>query len=403
MNAAPIVIAAGGSGGHLFPAQALAQELTRRKRSIILLTDARVQRFDKLFPGAQVHYVPAATPSRRGLLGTALAGLTIARGVARSYGILRQLRPGVVVGFGGYPSLPPLLAARLRGIPICLHEQNAVLGRANRVLAPMSDAIASSFAEPKFVRDGDRKKLVATGNPVRDAVVAVRDLPFHEPDADAPFQLLVFGGSQGARVMSVIVPPALALLSEPIRRRLHVTQQCRTEDLEQVRRVYAEAGIEATLQAFFDDMPTRIAQAQLVIARSGASTASELAVIGRPAILIPLPHALDNDQKANAQILESAGAAWMIEERNLTAAVLSQHLSALFAAPERLSAAAKAAHALGKPEAVRTLADLVERLSVSPGEGTYGARPAKSAVKNTHRSDVNPSTATGIKSGKVLS
>ncbi len=357
-----IVIAAGGTGGHLFPGQSLAQELRRRGRRIVLMTDERVQHFDKLFPGADIYAVPSATPTNRGVVGLIQAAPTIVSGIVQAFGILGRIEPSVIVGFGGYPTLPPLAAAILRGIPACVHEQNAVLGRVNRLVAPFVQAIASTFAAPKFLKARDAGKLVVTGNPVRDAVIAEAGAPYAAPDATGPIRLLVFGGSQGARILSDVVPGALALLDEALKARLEIVQQARPEDIERVRSDYHRAGIRATLQSFFDDMPVRIAKAHLVIGRSGASTVSELSVIGRPSILVPLPHSLDNDQKANAEKMQSAGAAWTIEQATLTEAALARKLAALFAAPSSLAAAAKAALAQGQPRAVRRLADLVEAL-----------------------------------------
>lgn len=364
----PIVIAAGGTGGHLFPGQALAQELRRRGRKIVLMTDERVQRFDRLFPNADIYAVPSATPSGKGLAGLMRAAPAILAGVARSFSVLQRVKPAALIGFGGYPTLPPVVAAILRGVPACVHEQNAVLGRVNRLVAPHVEAIASTFDAPKFLKARDAGKLVLTGNPVRDAVIEQANVPYAMP-ADGPIRLLVFGGSQGARVMSEIVPGALARLPEALRRRLSVVQQCRAEDIDGVRPVYEQAGIAAELNAFFDDMPERIAAAHLVIGRSGASTVSELGVIGRPAILVPLPHSLDNDQKANAGKLAQAGAGWMIEQKDFTEDALAARLAQLFGAPQDLAAAARAAKAQGQPNAVRELADLVEAL----GRGEYRA------------------------------
>lgn len=357
----PIVIAAGGTGGHLFPGQALAQELKRRGRQIVLLTDERVQHFDKLFPGADIFAVPSATPTNRGLAGLVRATPAILSGIAQAFGILGRVEPSVVIGFGGYPTLPPIAAAILRRIPVCVHEQNAVLGRVNKLVAPYVNAIASTFAGPKFLRPGDAAKLVVTGNPVRDAVTQLAGAPYVAAN-DGRINLLVFGGSQGARVMSDIVPGALARLPAPLRSRIDVVQQARPEDIERVKAVYEAAGIRADLQTFFDDMPARIAASHLVIGRSGASTVAELCVIGRPSILVPLPHSLDNDQKANAEKLEAAGAAFMIEQKNFTEEALAERLTKLFADPAVLATAAKSALAQGQPRAVVRLADLVEAL-----------------------------------------
>ncbi|MBX3447853.1 MAG: undecaprenyldiphospho-muramoylpentapeptide beta-N-acetylglucosaminyltransferase [Parvibaculaceae bacterium] len=365
----PIVIAAGGTGGHLFPGQALAQELRRRGRKIVLMTDERAQRFDKLFPEADIYEVPSATPSGKGIAGLVRAAPAIIAGVARSLAILQRVKPAALIGFGGYPTLPPVVAAVLRGTPACVHEQNAVLGRVNRLVAPHVDAIASTFDKPKFLKARDASKLVTTGNPVRDAVIQQAGRLYEAPQADGVIRLLVFGGSQGARVMSDVVPGALAQLPQEMRDRLRVVQQARPEDIERVQGIYAHAGIAAELQSFFDDMPERIAAAHLVIGRSGASTVSELAVIGRPAILVPLPHSLDNDQKANAGKFAEAGAGFMIEQKDFTEVALSARLQSLFAHPGDLADAARAAKSLGQPNAVRDLADLVEAL----GRGDYRA------------------------------
>ena len=365
----PIVIAAGGTGGHLFPGQALAQELRRRGRHIVLITDERVQRFDMLFPGADIFSVPSATPNDRGLRGLIKALPAIISGVIQAFVILGRVKPSVVIGFGGYPTLPPLVAAVLRGLPTCVHEQNAVLGRVNRLMARFVDAIASTFAAPKYASAGEASKLVITGNPVRDSVMAHAAAPYFAPGEGEKISLLVFGGSQGARVMSDIVPGALVRLAPELRRRLHVVQQARPEDIDQVRKKYLDAGISAELNSFFNDMPARIAASHLVIGRSGASTVAELSVIGRPSILVPLPHSLDNDQKANAEKLQAAGAAIMIEQRGFTEEALAARLQELFANPSALARSAQAALGQGTPDAVRRLADLVEIL----GRGEFKA------------------------------
>lgn len=376
----PIVIAAGGTGGHLFPGQALAQELRRRGRHIVLMTDERVQRFDRLFPDADIYAVPSATPSGKGLVGLVRATPAILAGIATAFGILGRVKPAVVIGFGGYPTLPPVAGALLRGIPTCVHEQNAVLGRVNKLVAPHVQAIASTFAAPKFLRLKDHGKLVITGNPVRDAVIAQGNVPYGSLESDAALHVLVFGGSQGARVMSDVVPGALMRLPDHLKSRLRVVQQCRPEDMERVRGIYDAAAIHVELESFFDDMPARIARAHLVIGRSGASTVAELTVIGRPAILVPLPHSLDNDQKANAEKLASVGSAWMIEQKDFTEDFLAARLVTLFSSPAMLREAAQAAKSQGQPDAVKRLADLVESL----GKGDFhrlpgtGQRPALS-------------------------
>lgn len=352
------VLMAGGTGGHLFPAQALAQELRRRDHAIHLMTDRRVGRYGGGFPADATHVVPAATPSIRNPVKFGKAGVTILGGMMTAGRILRQIRPDAVVGFGGYPCFPPFLAAALMGVPGVLHEQNAVLGRANRALARFADHIALSFPETRHV-DRFRVPRTVTGNPVRDAVRSIAGTPYPDLTDESPIHLLVFGGSQGARAFSDIVPPAIAALEEPIRRRLVLTQQCREEDLDRVASIYREARINVELKAFFDDLPRRITESHLVIGRAGASTVAELAVLGRPAILVPLPGSLDQDQRANAQVMENAGGAWVADQATLSPQSLATQLHDLLSAPDPLKRAAEAAKIVGKPDAVERLADLV--------------------------------------------
>jgi UDP-N-acetylglucosamine--N-acetylmuramyl-(pentapeptide) pyrophosphoryl-undecaprenol N-acetylglucosamine transferase len=296
-------------------------------------------------------------------------------GVIQAFNILKRVQPSVVIGFGGYPTFPPIVAAILRHIPTCIHEQNAVLGRVNRLVAPYVHAIASTFVDPRFLRLRDVDKIVITGNPVRDAVMTCASTPYVAPSMKGRINLLVFGGSQGARVMSDIVPGALARLPNEIRKRLNVVQQVRQEDIKRAFSLYAVAGIKAELKSFFDDMPARIAAAHLVISRSGASTVAELSIIGRPAILVPFPHSLDNDQKANAEKLEASGAGFMIEQHNFTEEALSTRLVILLDDVAKLDSTAKAARSQGAPDAVQLLADLVDML----GHGEF--RTMKSLIQ----------------------
>lgn len=351
---------AGGTGGHLFPALALAQELNRRGHEIHLVTDKRVTRYGGAFPAREIHVVPAATPSIHNPVKFVKAGMTIMGGISRAWGILRRMDPDAVVGFGGYPCFPPFLAASLLGVPGVLHEQNAVLGRANRALARFADTLAMSFAETEHAQRYRLKKVV-TGNPVRDRVIAAADTPYAPIDPRGEARLLVFGGSQGARVFSDLVPEAIALIDEPLRRRLVVTQQAREEDLERVTDRYRSARVNVELAAFFEDLPERIARSHLVIGRAGASTVAELTVIGRPAILVPLPGSLDQDQRANALFVEKAGGAWLADQATLSPQSLATQLHDLLSAPERLATAAQSAKAIGMPDAVSRLADLAEQ------------------------------------------
>ena len=365
-----ILIAAGGTGGHLFPAQSLAGALKARGWSIHLATDHRVESYGGDFPADATHIIPSATITRSPV-AAAKAVLQLGRGFMTARSLVRKLRPAAAIGFGGYPTVPPILAASFGGVPTIIHEQNAVLGRANRFLGSRVTAIATGFAEVAGA-GALKARMVETGNPVRPAVLEAARIPYAPKGAGEPLWLLVFGGSQGARFMSDLVPPAIAAMPEDVRRSVRVTQQCRPEDLERVEATYRDLGVEAELQSFFRDLPERIARSHLVVSRSGASTVAELAVIGRPAIMIPLPNALDQDQKGNAAMLAGAGGGWLIEQRDMTPERLASELAALVAAPDRLSAAAQAAKSIGRPDAVERLADLVEKVAARKTETTQG-------------------------------
>ncbi len=357
------VLMAGGTGGHLFPAMALAEELRRRGHRIHLMTDERVTGYGGNFPAREVHIVPSATPSLRNPIKLLGAGMRILAGTLVAWQHLRGIKPDAVVGFGGYPVFPPFLAARLLRIPGVLHEQNAVLGRANRALARLANALALSFDDTKYA-DAFKVKKTVTGNPVRDRVrEAAAKATYDTPGADSAVRLLVFGGSQGARAFADFVPPALAALSEESRKRLQVTQQCRPEDMERVTNAYRDAKIGVELSSFFEDLPERMASSHLVICRSGASTVAELAVLGRPAILVPLPGSLDADQKNNAAFLERAGGGWLVDQATLSPQSLATRLDGLFKDPNQLGEAAEKARAKGQPQAVERLADLAQTVA----------------------------------------
>lgn len=346
----------------MFPAFALAQELGRRGIPVDLVTDMRGDRYGENFPARAVYRVPSATLSGRSIFGAAQTGFILARGIWAAYRLLGNLKPAAVVGFGGYPAFPPLVAATLRKIPTALHEQNAVLGRANRMLLSRVTAIATSFERTKFLEGPARAKVRYTGNPVRDQVADWSTQSYQYPSPDGPFSILVFGGSQGARFFSEAVPEAIASLDRDTRRGLFVVQQCRSEDLAHVESVYQSAGVRAHLATFFPNLPEEMAKAHLVIGRAGASTVAELGVMGRPSILVPLPHAIDNDQLQNAQRLAESGGAWCIEQKELTPERLASAIQRLRAQPNLLADAAAAAKAQGRPDAVARLADLVEEL-----------------------------------------
>lgn len=356
------VLMAGGTGGHLFPAMALAQELVRRGNVVELMTDHRVESYGADFPASAIHIVPSATPSLRNPLKFIGAGFKIVAGVAVAFGKLRKSKPDCVVGFGGYPTFPPFVAANLLGIPGILHEQNAVMGRANRALSRFAMILAMSFPKTRYADEQNLDKVI-TGNPVRDVVRGFAASPYPALAADGPVRLVIFGGSQGAKAFSDIIPPAITLLPEALRRRLVISQQCRAEDLDRVAEAYRRAKVNVELATFFADMPARIAQSHLVIGRSGASTIAELCVIGRPAILVPLPGALDADQKNNALFFEAAGGGWIAEQATLSPQSLGTRLTTLLADPATLTKAAAAARSLGQPRAVEKLADLAEMLS----------------------------------------
>jgi len=362
MPAAPLVLlAAGGTGGHLFPAQALADVLLKRGAIVELATDTRAAHFK--FPARTVHVIPSATLRKRDPFAMARTAALLTLGTAKAWSMLGRVRPAVVVGFGGYPTVPPLFAASLRGIPTVLHEQNGVMGRANRLLAPRVTAIATGFRTLARLDPRLQGKITFTGNPVRREVIAAAATPYAAPEPGGKLHLLVFGGSQGARVMAEIVPAALERLGADLRARLTVVQQARAEDVDSVRAAHAKLGIESECAPFFTDLPIRIAAAHLIVARSGASTVAELSAIGRPAILVPLPHALDQDQFANAGVLEAAGGAIRIEQRDFTPDRLAAEIANLTGGPGRLVTMAQAAKSAGTLDAAERLADLVLKVA----------------------------------------
>jgi UDP-N-acetylglucosamine--N-acetylmuramyl-(pentapeptide) pyrophosphoryl-undecaprenol N-acetylglucosamine transferase len=361
---APLVLlAAGGTGGHLFPAEALSEALKGRDVAVALATDSRAAQFGGRFPPESVHVIPSATLRGRDPISVARTGLTLSYGLARAYMMLGRVQPAIVVGFGGYPTVPPVLAATVRKIPTLIHEQNAVMGRANRFLAPRVSAIATGFSGVTAQDSKLAAKTTQIGNPVRPAVVAAAATSYDTPTADGAFRLLAFGGSQGARIMSDIVPPAVARLEPRLQMRLKVVQQAREEDVARVREIYAKAGVEAEVAPFFSDLPAKMAQAHLIVSRSGASTVAELAAIGRPGILVPLPHALDQDQSANAAVLEKAGGAIRLPQTDFTPDRLAAEIAALAADPARLAGMAKGARSMGVLDAADRLADLTLKVA----------------------------------------
>ncbi len=353
-----ILLAAGGTGGHLFPAAALAAALKTRGVPVELATDERAMKYGQNFPARAVHAFPSATTMGAGALNKALAAVTLGAGVAAALLKLSRIRPRAVVGFGGYPTVPPLFAASLTGIPSILHEQNAVLGRANRFLSPRVSVIACGFSELKGADAAAKAKVRYTGNPVRPAVIAAAATPY--PDlVGERLRLLVTGGSQGARIMADVVPAALALLTSDERQWIRLTQQARGEDKARVAADCARMDFPVEIAEFFPDLPGRIAASHLVIGRAGASTVSELAVIGRPSVLVPFPYALDQDQAANAAALAASGGAVVVPQTEFTPQRLAAILRDALAAPAKLAASAHAAKAAGVADAAERLADVV--------------------------------------------
>jgi UDP-N-acetylglucosamine--N-acetylmuramyl-(pentapeptide) pyrophosphoryl-undecaprenol N-acetylglucosamine transferase len=363
--ARPIVIAAGGTGGHLFPAEALAAELVARGERIALMTDARSAAFESpAFGSAERFVLKVSGLVGRGAKAAAKGAFALAAGTLEARRILTRLDAAAVVGFGGYPSVPPIIAARTlsrTNRPVtALHEQNAVLGRANRLLAPGADLLAVSSQDTS--RIPERAKLEVVGNPVRPTLAALAGQGYAPPAEDGAVRLLVLGGSLGARIFADVVPAAIAALPDALRGRLVVTQQTRAEDLPCVETAYREAGVPADLSPFFGDIATRLAMAHFVIARAGASTVAELACAGRPSILVPLPNAIDDHQTANARSLAAVGAAWLMPQPAFTADALSRQLGAVLTSPAVLARAAAAAAKEAHPGAARRLADLVQSL-----------------------------------------
>lgn len=357
------VLAAGGTGGHMTPAHGLAEELMRRGHRVALVTDDRGARIPGLFAGVQVHVLPAGRLGG-GPIGWWRAFRKIVTGRSMAARLYETFEPAAVIGFGGYPALPALLAAGQAKIPTLIHEQNAVLGRVNRLMAGRVDAIATSYRRVERLAKAHEDKAVLVGNPVRDAVLALRDQSFPALGEDGVFRLLVTGGSQGATILADVVPDGLALMPEHFRARLQVTQQARAEDIEDLRARYAGLSIPAELATYLPDLPERLGWAHLVIARAGASTIAELTAAGRPAILVPLPSATDDHQTANGREVVRVGGARMIPQSRFTARELAKQMQKLALDPAALANAAARARSAGLPNAAADLADLIERIGL---------------------------------------
>jgi UDP-N-acetylglucosamine--N-acetylmuramyl-(pentapeptide) pyrophosphoryl-undecaprenol N-acetylglucosamine transferase len=368
------VLAAGGTGGHMIPAHALAAELRSRGHGVLLITDERGARFPGLFENVPVHILPAGRLGG-GPIGWVKAAGSVLKGRGEAKRLYREHRPDAVVGFGGYPAFPSLLAASSRRIPTVLHEQNAVLGRVNRLLAGEAQAIGVAYEQIDRLKPRYQAKTVVVGNPVREEIARLGEMPFPAFDEVAPLKILVTGGSQGATILSQVVPEGLGMLEPSLRRRLQVVQQCRPDDIERVRKQYAELGIPAELMTYIEDMADKLADCHLMIGRAGASTISELTAAGRPAILIPFAAATDDHQTANAREMVKAGGARAIRQDNFTPDVLARQIEALAMDPVALNNAAARALSVGRPHAARDLADMVERIGNGVAPVAVGLTP----------------------------
>ena len=364
-------LCAGGTGGHLFPAEALSSELTKRGWTTHLLTDTRAERFVSGFPAERTYRIPSATIAGSNPVALIKSVLSLAKGTFAARALAKTLKPVIIVGFGGYPSLPPGLGGHLAGVPTRIHEQNAVPGRANRLLARFVTGIAGGFLDDKT--SSQSGKTITTGNPVRPPAIEAAKASFVAPKQNETFQLLVFGGSQGAQFFSTAIPAAIALLPAELRNRLVVVQQARNDDLDLAKAAYAALGMTPELAPFFSDMPFRIAKAHFVISRSGASTVSEIAAIGRPALLVPYPHALDHDQAANAAKLAQTGGVEVAKQDTLTPENIAARLVEAMTKPVELTAKANAAKSAGRPNAAILLADLVEAMAAGTSVASFKA------------------------------
>lgn len=359
------LLTAGGTGGHMMPAYALAAELIARGHRVALVTDDRGAKIGGAPEALAMHILPAGRLAG-GPIGWIKAALAIRKGRAMALELIRNFDPAAVVGFGGYPALPTVLAGHSARVPTVIHEQNAVLGRVNRLLARRATIIATAYGDVARVPASAADRVRLIGNPVRDAVLALRDAGFPPLSEDGIFRLLVTGGSQGASILADVVPDALALMPAAFRQRLQVTQQCRADDIDRVRATYARHDIAADLMTYIDDMPGKLGWAHLVIARAGASTIAELTVAGRPAILVPLPSATDDHQTHNVREMVAVGGARAIAQPRFTASELAKQMQRLALEPGALTQAAERAASVGRPFATRELADLVEDFGGAP-------------------------------------
>lgn len=357
-----ILLSAGGTGGHMTPAAALAQDLLSRGYKVELVTDIRGKKYVNMFEEIPVHVIKAGTLGA-GLLGKIKGVFALGVGVLQARKLIDRLKPAVVIGFGGYPSYPAVHAAQRAQIPTVIHQSDAVLGKANAMLAPKADRIALSFKNVEGLDDAERVRAIITGNPVRSAISALYNMPYPSLSETGVFRIFVTGGSLGAGVFADVVPQALSKLPAEYRARLHVMQQCREENLEDVKKAYEEAGIKADLATFFDDMPQKLGEAHLYIGRSGASTVAEVTTAGRPAIFVPYPYHKDHQQSINADAVADSGGAWVMAQEGFTPEALLARIETFMQNPETLFRAAEAAREYGMPDAARRLGNLVTALA----------------------------------------
>lgn len=357
-----ILLSAGGTGGHMTPAQALGHDLLARGFRVELVTDDRGLRYQSMFQGIPTHVVKSGT-SAPGLMGKVKGAAKLGLGVLQAQKLVRRLNPAVVVGFGGYPSFPAVYAAQKSKIPTILHEQNGIIGKANAMLAPNAERIAVSLPDTTGLDETDRVRVVVTGNPVRAEIANLYNEAYPALENDGELRIFVVGGSLGATVFSDVVPQALSQLPSQYAKRLNIVQQCRADDLERVATVYEDSGIKARLSPFFDDVPDELSKAHLVIARSGASTVAEVATAGRPAIFVPYPHHKDQQQKMNADAVADSGGAWVMTEDGFTTEALLARIENFMQNPQNLFKAAERARECGKPDAARKLGNLVTAIA----------------------------------------
>ena len=359
-----VMIAAGGTGGHLIPALAVAGELVRRGHAVTAVTDRRGAVLARRISDIPVREVRAASPSGRTAPGKVVAAATMLAGCVGALRLIHAERPAVMAGFGGYPTIPPLAAAQLLGVPVLVHEQNAVLGRANRFLAPRARVVATSFAQ---TRPAVARRTLTVGVPVRDTIAALGRVAYRPPGPEEDVNLLVVGGSQGAGIFGTLLPDAGQCLDGALLRRLKVVQQCREEDVGHTAAAWRALGVTATVAPFFEEMAGHLARAHLVVARAGASTIAELAVSGRPSVLIPFPGAADDHQRANADVVVSVGGGWLVDERETDARSLAGHLESLLASPAELARAAGNVRRIARADAAAALAEAIENLAAGNG------------------------------------